>query len=98
MTDNETITFAYPIDPEKMQGKFFSFNEDCSELTFNSGSVKYIIYENHYEFGIRIFANGKVHDWKGNVSTKEGSLFRISRLPLKNLLGGRSNICSTPQR
>lgn len=68
------ISFAYPSSVEKADKSTFKFRKQNTdyELEFNSGSVKYLVYETTSGVGIKINVNGKISDWQG--MTKEGSL------------------------
>ncbi|MFB9077990.1 XAC2610-related protein [Flavobacterium procerum] len=68
------ISFAHPSSPEKAGKATFKFRKQNAgyELEFNSGSIKYLVYETSTGVGIKINVNGKISDWQG--MTKEGSL------------------------
>ncbi len=80
------VSFAYPSSPEKADKATFKFRKQntSSELEFNSGSIKYIIYETANNFGIKIYVNGKISDWQG--TSKEGSLATLSKSSFINML------------
>jgi hypothetical protein len=79
------VSFAYPSLPEKADKALFKFINQNSvyELEFNSGSIKYIIYETTNEVGIKIYVNGKLSDWQGTA--KAGSLSVLGNLKFKNM-------------
>ncbi|MCR4033083.1 MULTISPECIES: XAC2610-related protein [Flavobacterium] len=80
------ISFAHPSSPEKASKATFKFRKQnsTSELEFNSGSIKYIIYETTNAFGIRIYVNGKLSDWQGTA--KQGSLAKLTNSKFLNIL------------
>ncbi|MCP2026302.1 hypothetical protein L1276_001446 [Flavobacterium sp. HSC-32F16] len=68
------ISFAHPSSPEKASKAAFKFRKQNTgyELEFNSGSIKYILYETADNVGIKINVNGKISDWQGIA--KKGTL------------------------
>lgn len=80
------ISFAHPSDPEKAAKAIFKFRKQNTayELEFNSGSIKYIIYETTNNFGIRIYVNGKLSDWQGTA--KQGSLSDLVNSKFVNMV------------
>lgn len=79
------VSFAHPSIPEKADKALFKFKKQKSgyELEFNSGSIKYIIYETTNEVGIKIYVNEKLSDWQG--ITKTGSLSVLGNFKFKNM-------------
>lgn len=79
------VSFAHPSIPEKADKALFKFKRQKTgcELEFNSGSIKYIIYETANEVGIKIYVNGKLSDWQGTAKT--GALSRLENLKFKNM-------------
>lgn len=80
------ISFAHPSDPEKAAKAIFKFRKQNTayQLEFNSGSIKYIIYETTNNFGIRIYVNGKLSDWQGTA--KQGSLSDLINSKFVNMV------------
>ena len=79
------VSFAYPSSPEKADKATFKFKKQNTnyELEFNSGSIKYTIYETSNEFGIKIYVSGKLSDWKGIAKT--GTLAELVNANFKNV-------------
>lgn len=79
------ISFAHPSSPEKASKAIFKFRKENAgyELEFNSGSIKYLIYETSDGVGIKINVNGKISDWQG--MTSEGSLKTLINHKLMNV-------------
>ncbi|MFD1601986.1 XAC2610-related protein [Flavobacterium artemisiae] len=79
------VSFAHPSIPEKADKALFKFTKQniSFQLEFNSGSIKYIIYETPNEVGIKIYVNGKLSDWQGTA--KAGSLSALGNLKFKNM-------------
>ncbi|WP_281634286.1 XAC2610-related protein [Flavobacterium luteolum] len=80
------VSFAHPSSPEKADKAGFKFRKQKTvyELEFNSGSIKYIIYESATDIGIKIYVNGKLSDWQG--TSKKGSLSLLSNSSFKNMV------------
>lgn len=80
------VSFAYPSSPEKADKAIFKFRKQDSgyELEFNSGTIKYLLYETPDGIGIKINVNGKIADWQGLA--KQGTLARLANTEYKNLL------------
>ncbi|WP_427875611.1 XAC2610-related protein [Flavobacterium sp. MMS24-S5] len=80
------VSFAHPSSPEKADKAGFKFRKQNTayELEFNSGSIKYIIYESATDIGIKIYVNGKLSDWQG--TSKKGSLSLLSNTTFKNMV------------
>ncbi|PBI87522.1 hypothetical protein BSF41_29590 [Flavobacterium sp. ACN2] len=80
------VSFAHPSTPEKADKAGFKFRKQNTvyELEFNSGNIKYIIYESATDIGIKIYVNGKLSDWQG--TSKEGSLSVLSNSTFKNMV------------
>lgn len=80
------VSFAYPAIPEKADKATFKFRKQNTsyELEFNSGSIKYVIYESANNFGIKIYVNGKLSDWQG--TGKIGTLSGLTNSNFKNMI------------
>ncbi|HEY1192748.1 XAC2610-related protein [Flavobacterium sp.] len=80
------VSFAYPSDPEKATKAIFKFRKQDAnyELEFNSGTIKYVLYETSSDFGIKIYVNGKLSDWQGTA--KKGSLSKLVNSKFLNMV------------
>lgn len=80
------VSFAHPVSPEKAGKAVFKFRKQNAgnELEFNSGNIKYIIYETPNSIGIKINVNGKISDWQG--VGKEGTLSSLTNVKFVNLV------------
>lgn len=80
------ISFAHPSSAEKANKAIFKFRKQNTgnELEFNSGNIKYLIYETPEGFGIKINVNGKISDWQGVA--KKGTLSSFSSTKLVNVI------------
>lgn len=80
------VSFAHPSSPEKADKAIFKFRKQNTgyELEFNSGNIKYIIYETAEGIGIKINVNGKISDWQGVGN--EGTLSSLSNTKLVNVV------------
>nr|WP_199001335.1 hypothetical protein [Flavobacterium sp. ASV13] len=79
------ISFAHPSSVEKADKAIFKFRKQNTnyELQFNSGNIKYLIYETPDSVGIKINVNGKISDWQG--INKKGSLSGLETAKLANV-------------
>jgi hypothetical protein len=79
------ISFAHPSSPAKADKALFKFRKQNTgyELEFNSGNIKYLLYETSNGVGIKINVNGKISDWQGIA--KIGSLSRLTAAKLVNV-------------
>lgn len=82
----EFISFAHPVSPEKANKAVFKFRKQNTgnELEFNSGTIKYTIYETPNSVGIKINVNGKISDWQG--MGKEGTLSSLQNDKFVNVV------------
>ncbi|MDA6068071.1 hypothetical protein NJT12_00440 [Flavobacterium sp. AC] len=80
------VSFAHPSSPEKAGKAIFKFRKQNAdyELEFNSGNIKYLIYETPNAVGIKINVNGKISDWQG--MDKEGTLSSLTNAKFVNLV------------
>lgn len=80
------ISFAHPSSPEKADKSIFKFRKQNTgyELEFNSGTIKYILYETADNAGIKINVNGKISDWQGTAKT--GTLATLTNTDFKNVI------------
>lgn len=80
------VSFAHPVSPEKANKAVFKFRKQNTgnELEFNSGNIKYTIYETSNSVGIKINVNGKISDWQG--TGKKGTLSSLTNSKFINLL------------
>lgn len=80
------VSFAHPSSPEKADKAIFKFRKQDSgyELEFNSGTIKYLLYETPDGVGIKININGKIADWQGVGN--EGTLSSLSNTKLVNVV------------
>ncbi|AWK03535.1 hypothetical protein HYN56_04575 [Flavobacterium crocinum] len=80
------ISFAHPSSPEKASKAIFKFKKQNSgyELEFNSGSIKYLVYETSDGVGIKINVNGKISDWQG--MNKTGTLEKLVKNKFSNVI------------
>lgn len=80
------VSFAHPVSPEKANKAVFKFRKQntVNELEFNSGNIKYTIYETSNSVGIRINVNGKISDWQG--IGKKGTLSSLTNAKFVNLV------------
>lgn len=79
------VSFAHPSSVEKADKAIFKFRKQNTnyELQFNSGSIKYLIYDTPDSVGIKINVNGKISDWQG--INKKGSLSGLETAKLANV-------------
>lgn len=80
------VSFAHPVSPEKANKAVFKFRKQNTgnELEFNSGNIKYILYETPNAVGIKINVNGKISDWQG--MGKKGTLSSLTNAKFVNLV------------
>jgi len=80
------VSFAHPVSPEKANKAVFKFRKQntVNELEFNSGNIKYTIYETSNSVGIKINVNGKISDWQG--IGKKGTLSSLTNAKFVNLV------------
>lgn len=80
------VSFAHPVSPEKANKAVFKFRKQntSNELEFNSGNIKYILYETPNAVGIKINVNGKISDWQG--MGKKGTLSSLTNAKFVNLV------------
>lgn len=80
------VSFAHPVSPEKANKAVFKFRKQNTgnELEFNSGNIKYILYETPNAVGIKINVNGKISDWQG--MGKKGTLSSLANAKFVNLV------------
>lgn len=80
------VSFAHPVSPEKANKAVFKFTKQNTgnELEFNSGNIKYTIYETPNSVGIKINVNGKISDWQG--IGKKGTLSSLTNAKFVNLV------------
>lgn len=80
------VSFAHPVSPEKANKAVFKFRKQNTgnELEFNSGNIKYTIYETSNSVGIKINVNGKISDWQG--IGKKGTLSSLTNAKFVNLV------------
>lgn len=80
------VSFAHPSTPEKASKAIFKFRKQNTgnELEFNSGNIKYTLYETSNSVGIKINVNGKISDWQG--VGKKGTLASLSNAKFVNLV------------
>ena len=79
------ISFAHPSSAAKSGKAVFKFRKKNTgyELEFNSGNIKYLLYETPNGTGIKITVNGKISDWQGLA--KKGSLSGLINSKLLNV-------------
>ena len=80
------VSFAHPVSPEKANKAVFKFRKQNTgnELEFNSGNIKYKLYETPNAVGIKINVNGKISDWQG--IGKKGTLYSLANAKFVNLV------------
>ena len=80
---NDELEFYYPLDPENQK---FTYNKQNNTLTFQNKDATYMLYENKNSIGIKINTKGKVYNWQGDITTKEGNLSDIRNNILENVI------------
>lgn len=66
----------------------FQFDHTGQDLgiAFHNKTASYKVYERPKEIGILIKVDGKTYNWIGDLKTKKGSLDRLLKLNLDNVL------------
>ena len=81
----QNVEFYYPFE-ELRQTSDFIFYRKNGKLTFKNKDASYTIYDKSGNIGVDITYKGKTHRWKGNAKSRRGSIGKLLRSSLDNVV------------
>lgn len=85
MDDKKNVEFYYPSD-DSDQSEEFTYNKETGSVSFENKDTSYTIYEKSGKLGINITYKGKTHQWVGNPKSRKGSIGKLLRVKLDNVV------------
>lgn len=81
----QNVEFYYPFE-ELRQTSDFIFYRKNGKLTFKNKDASYTIYDKSGKIGVDITYKGKTHQWKGNAKSRRGSIGKLLKGSLNNVV------------
>lgn len=79
------MEFYYPNDMSH-QTSNFKYDKKNGKITFKNKDANYTIYDKSGNIGIDITYKGKTHRWKGNAKSRRGSIGKLLKGSLDNVV------------
>lgn len=85
MDDKKNVEFYYPSDDSDQSDEFI-YNKETGSVSFENKDTTYTIYDKSGKLGINITYKGKTHQWVGNPKSRKGSIGKLLRVKLDNVV------------
>lgn len=81
----KNVEFYYPNDMSH-QTSNFKYDKKNGKITFKNKDANYTIYDKSGKIGVDITYKGKTHQWKGNAKSRRGSIGKLLKGSLNNVV------------
>lgn len=83
--DKGNVELYYPVD-SPYQSPDFRYDKTNGKVSFKNKDAYYTIYDKAGNIGIDITFKGKTHHWKGNPKSRRGSIGKLLKVKLDNVV------------